>query len=301
MPNPVLLAATLLLSGPVNDSSLAEGAATDDRVLRVYDMRDVGAVLPAPRKPKPPLGHPYWLLRDEGGPSPFDPAPGAEKPATPIDSLVSQLCNPLNLTGEPIADGVYLVAGERAGHEQFAQLVESVRAVYTSRCEIEVLAVVVPDDKVPAVGAPYTPAQSAAPFRRAAASVPRRLSTTLESTETTAFIGDWTPVVSDQSVGYDPQTAVIRSGLSLEVCPGAQGPQGTSVRITGSLCDTTLTFGTLPLITGEPASSLSLGLPAASLRDITTTLTVPAATPTVAAVVNGFKPHENILIVVSVN
>lgn len=300
MTNPVLLAATLLLSGPFSDSPLAPGASADDRVLRVYDLRDVGAVLPALRKPQPPLGQPYWLFRDEGAPSPFVPTPGGGKPATPIDSLVSQLCNPLNLMGEPIADGVYLVAGERAGHEQFAQLVESVRAVYTPRCDIEVLAVVVPEDKAPAVGTPYTPAQPPAPLRRIAASVPRRVPTTLESTETRAYIGDWTPVVADHSVGYDPQTAGIRSGLSLEVCPGAEGPQGTSVRITGSLCESTLTFGTLPLITGEPNSAISIGLPASSVRDITSAITMPSATPTVAAVVTGFKPDEAILIVVSV-
>ncbi|MBL8999917.1 MAG: hypothetical protein JNK25_02130 [Phycisphaerae bacterium] len=278
--------------------------ASDDRVLRVYDLRDLASALPPRRRTGLSVGEPALLLRHpgEGGESPFVPdgkaTPG---PTSPIDVLVSQLLPPLSLMGDSIADGVFLISGEKSGHEQFVQLLESVRAVYTSTCTVEISVVVVPSSgAVPALGSAHVPGSGDKVFRRVGGTVPRKVGTALESTDAISFLAAWTPVVGQNAMGYDAQTALVKEGLSVTVTPGAESGGGTSLRVTGAVCAVSDDSIASPLMGAGPQGSLHIGLPTIRTRDIVVTTSVPTGRPTVVGVLSGFSPDETIVLVATV-
>lgn len=273
----------------------------DDRVLRVYDLREFGALLPGTREYRPALGQATSSSVERGGvPGPFEGEKPGAAPATPVDSLVYQLCSSLSIVGERIAEGVYLVSGEREGQERFSQLIENVREVYTSTSVVEITAIATPTPGAPPPGAAYTPGATDRVLRRISASVPRRVESRLDNVDSTTFVADWTPVVADHSVGYDPLTANVREGLSVLVTPGAEGGAGVPLRIAGAISATSLVVYSTPLMGSSPEGSLTLGLPLVQSRDIAVMTVIPAGKATIVATATGFDDDETILIVATV-
>ncbi len=287
--------------------SLPALSALADPVLRVYDTRDLAAVLPSgsgggtitivPRLETDGSGSTLQRLTlgvqhsDEGLVT-----------ASPADLVVTRLCEQLQLQKESLGDGVYLVTGEADQHVQFVKLIEDVRSLYQGAYELELFTYPVAAAQAPALGA--APDSQSVTLRTRQV-IARRVESRIDLTEELTYIRDWQPVVGNDSVGYDPDPDVVTRGLRLAVTAGAvnDAPEGRGsagsgripLRLRGEWIDATVERQSSPL---APLSggNLELGLPRITKRTIESDLRVPLGQAVVLAVVPGTKAGESVVI-----
>lgn len=313
-----MLARTLALAALTLSGSIALSAGNVEPVLRVYDTRDLAAALPS-GNPSPGIltilprfessGPDGGLLRlGVSGPAPSKDAAAV----SPADLVVSRLCEQLSLQKEALVEGVYLITGEDAQHEQFVKLLEDVRSLYQGAYELEILVYPAPAAQAPAIGSDAEPQSVTIRTRQV---IGRRVESRIAVTEEISYIRDWQPVVGNESVGYDPDPGTVTKGLRLIVTAGgvehaapeparrtgrpaseADAPQSVvSLRLSGSLTDAVVEKQSSPL---APLSggSLELGLPRLSTRTIESDLRIVPGRTTVLAVVPGTKPGDTLVI-----
>ncbi len=274
-------------------------AAAAAEVLQVYDMRDLASLLPAnaSREDRPAVGtiaaSPTNELQNQRAET--------KAQASSIDVLVEGLCAALSLSNQRLGEAVYLIRGERGQHSQLAELLTQLRAVYADSFGIEVTAVAMPASSAPAIGKPYAPGAGDRVLHRLATRVLQGARTRLDSTESTGFISDWTPVVGTQAMGYDPQTASSESGLSVSVTVTGHAPQAApSLQLTACIAEFSYRESFQPLVGKGVEGSLTLDLPHQNRREIASAIDVALGKATVVGVVSGFKGDEIIVLVATV-
>lgn len=227
------------------------------------------------------------------------PAPPTRTPTMMVTDLVMGLGRSLQLKAEPLADGVFTVIGEDNSQAEFIQLLEQVRNLYRGQYELELACYGVPVASPPEIGA--AAGVDGAPIRVRTA-VTRRVETKVEASRTVTAIIKWSPVVADNSVGYDAQTENLVVGLMASVLVGA-GPDGDApfsidVRIRGEVSDVQLKELMVPL-QGDAKGGLPVQLPSLSKRTINADTRV-GTQPRVVGVVPGLKDGELLVIAASV-
>ncbi len=272
---PVAAAAQPALGQPVSGAGEVE--------MRVYDLRDLAASLPA--------------------------SAGGGLGASAIDVLVPTLAQATGASARPVLAGVYAVAGSPEAHAALESMLRAVRELYSETYQVEIRAVSVAADRAPAVGAA---AEAGAlgemeAVARGSASVVRRAATTVASERRMTYIADWSPVVGNNAVGYDPQTSEVEEGMHVTVVVGAgagergQGAEGTAgevVQVRGTITRVEMEYESAPLV-GMEGGNLRVGLPRVEERAVESVLRAPLGTPTVVAVVDGFDEGESVIVLVA--
>lgn len=287
--------------------ALASGHAhayAGEPVLRVYDARPLSAVLP--RRDAAPLPGAAYAFPARTDGSAANPVPAGRSGGAPaggsVEQIVGRLCDQLGLASEPIGDGVFLVSGEAAQHEQFSKLVEDLRSLYGGSYELELATFTVPAAQAPAVGSACD-AQTATLRTRQV--VARRVESRITMTEEIGFVRDWVPVVGNDAVGYDPDPGVVVKGLRLCVTvggtegasPGGGRPGAgvVSVKLQGEWCDAVIEKQGSPL-GPQGGGVLELGLPHVALRSIDSEARISPGQLSVLAVVPGSRAGEAVVI-----
>jgi len=296
--------------------ALTAAAPAQDPVLRIYDTRDLAAVLPAsaqggvisivPRL-EGDLSNPSGIVRLSLTPQLNG---STTQSASSADVVVSRLCDQLQLQKESLIDGVYIVTGEAGQHEQLVKLLEDVRSLYQGAYDLELFIYPMAAAQAPGLGAP---ADSQAVTLRARQVIARRVESRLDFTEELTYIRDWQPVVGNDSVGYDPDPATVTRGLRLTVTagavdrepatpgagssPAASNPAAPAVplRLRGEWIDAVIERQSA-LLAPVSGGELELGLPHTTTRTIESDLRLPLGQPSVLAVIPGAKPGEVIVI-----
>lgn len=267
-------------------AAVAPAPMAEGEDLRVYDLRDLAAVLPPQR----------------------DGAP-------PTDTLVATLAHTLGIEERRLLDGVYAVIAPADTHAVLQENLERIRALHGEIYHLTITAFSVDAASAPDVGSPAAaPIPNGAPVARISSSIPRRVATPVESTREITYIGDWTPVVGDSAVGYDatPNSEVegLRLVATVGAAPdapaaGAEGADGAGelLQLSGHLQRVELRNISAPALTatGEKHDAvLPIALPTVDTRHIHASLRVPAGRPTVVAVVDGFEPGRAIVVTATV-
>lgn len=287
-------------------------SALADPTLRLYDLRDLASVLPSEQPsflPTPELGvkvnieeREKILLRfaQVADPRRFErKASGDPEPGSAVDDFMHKLCGALSVGSTKLAEGVYTVEGEANQHEQLTRLIQDTFNLYRGSYEADIVCYTAKASDTPAVGG--SPGEHLALYR-ARTTMARRVPALLEAIERVSYIEDWTPVVSGQVVGFDPQTAVMEKGVRLAVIVGgADAPDADNedrpilIRLSGNIADIKVQEREIPGVgDGPPAAFLSL--PGASVRSVKAEMNLVPGKPTVVAVVPGFAPGEVIVV-----
>lgn len=291
-------------------------SAMADPTLRLYDVRDLAAVLPVQGMtslPPSPFGTPIdvdqrekMTLRRAEALMELPMMVGANRPEPPksaVDEFMDQLCASLSVGHTKLAEGVYTVQGEQNQHQQLSELLSSTFELYRGKYELDLVCFVAKAADAPAVGSSPTGVE---PLCRARATMGKRVPLLIEAVERMSYIEDWTPVVSEQVAGFDPQTAVIEKGMRLTVTVGGADVQPEDseaapvfVRMNGTIADVKLLDREVPGVGGGPPSPF-VTLPASSTRSVNSELKLPPGKSAVVAVVPGFAPGEVIVIAATV-
>lgn len=283
-----------------------------DPTLRLYDVRDLASVLPARDAaglPAPELGvkvnvdeREKIALRFAQMAAQRRMERSPEKPVeaeSAVDDYMLKLCGALSLVGSKLADGVFSIEGEAAQHEQLTRLIQETFNLYKGRYEADISCYSAKAAEAPAIGA--APGEQPAQLR-ARTTLARRVPVLIEATESVSYVDDWTPVVSEQVVGFDPQTAVMEKGLRLTLtiggtdAAGAQGKdQPVSFRLCGNIADIKVEDREIPGMSSGPPNAF-LSLPHASVRSVNAEMNLVPGKPVVVAVVPGFALGEVIVV-----
>jgi hypothetical protein len=258
--------------------ALAAGpSASAQETWKLYDLRDLIAVLPPTTPPEEPCL-----------------AAGARS----ADELMERVCNALGVRHAPFLGGVYGVEAGDAEHTQVRQLLEQIRSLYSERYAVELVWFTAPAGETPSIGDQVAPAEL---HHRHRLVVARRTPTPLVVVTRHSYVSDLTAVVATSAATHDPRTAITDAGLQLSVLVGA-GPEeadSTSIQLVGELRRVTMGRKSGPVGTLE-TGSMAIELPTVSTRSIRTDLRLTRGKVTVLNVLDGFKEDECIVLAGSV-
>lgn len=256
--------------------ALAAGSsASAQETWKLYDLRDLIAVLPSTTPPDD--DEPYL-------------AAGAQS----ADELMERVCNALGVHHAPFLGGVYGVEAGDAEHTQVRQLLERIRSLYAEPYAVELVWFTAPTGETPSIGDEVAPAE---PHHRHRLVVARRTPTPLAVVTRYSYVSDLTAVVATSAATHDPRTASTDAGLRLSVLVGA-GPEEagtTSIQLVGELRRVTMGRKSAPIGTFE-MGSMAIELPTVSTRSIRTDLRVEHGKMTVLNVLDGFREGECIVL-----
>lgn len=242
-------------------ASLSGGAAAP--VVRVYDARDLAAAMQSP---------------------------GRAEGVDALEPVVEELAASLTVMANRIAPGMYTLVGDEKNVDEWVRLARQVLDAHAGGYVVEIALLTAPAASPPAIG---SEAGTANLVLRSRQSIPRRVEAPFNITEERTYIARWQPVVADSSVGYDPGTATVTSGLVASVLVGAGDDSlaGVSIRISGVVSKADVIEVPITL----SSSSLPIGLPVVASRTFLGEAHV-SDKPTVLAVIPGFEPGECIVI-----
>ncbi len=260
--------------------ALAAGSsASAQETWKLYDLRDLIAVLPSTTPPDE--DEPYL-------------AAGAQS----ADELMERVCSELGIHYAPFLSGVYGLEAEEAEHARVRQLLEQIRSLYAEPYAVELVWFTASAGEAPSIGDVITPAE---PHHRHRFVVARRTPTPLVSVTRYSYVSDLTAVVATSAATHDPRTSSTDAGLRLSVLVGA-GPEeanATSIQLVGELRRVTMGRKSAPVGTFE-TGPMAIELPTVSTRSIRTDLRVEHGKMTVLNVLDGFGEGECIVLAGSV-
>jgi hypothetical protein len=291
--------------------AVAAGAAMAQSVSRMYDLRDLAAVLPGEEQPpatKVPILSDLPLLgamfRSEA--PAVDPVVEDPTRNSPTDRLVQKLTSLLSMASEELVENVYFVDGEEAAQARFAEAIQRVQQMYEDRVVIEVTCAAYDASTGVVVGQ-----RAPAPSEGAVVSkvvAPRRGTARVQATRAVSYVARWTPIVGDSSVGLEPGVASVTDGVVLDVrVSGDEGSPRVSVRGVISKADIELTSSpSEQAMRGREANAsaagavLTIGLPRVERRVVESDVQAPRGETTVVAVVPGFEEGKQVVVSVAV-
>ena len=204
-----------------------------------------------------------------------------------------------NITGATVyamGETTVAVVGTRDQLDAFDRAVVSMTS--SPMLELEVMVHEAGPGSVPRLG---EPAPSAEPSFRLRRAMRQGTTATLDSIAKVGFVSDWTPVVSEQVVGYDPQVEELEEGLRLSATITAStDPSGPRLlRLSGSMTSLTLTPTTTRPPSG-PEQGLAISLPRRESTTVATSIAVPEGRPVVVAVLPGKSLGASVILSASV-
>lgn len=276
-----------MLTGP----AAGQDAESDERVWKLYDVRDlIGllppvAVAPPPSAPSAP-GDPFAVMR-------AFPSPPSD--AAAVEELVARLCGSFAAPHERLVDGVYGIETDEATHATLLRMLTEVRDLHAERYVVELTVFSHSEGERPVIGKAITPPASAAVH---AAVVTRRTPTPIQQIVRHRFISDMSPVVANGVVAYDPETELAIDGLQVTITVGAapDAEAHTAIRLVGEIAE--ISLGRLPERRDSGMdSSPAIELPTETMRTLRSDVRVPHSAWTTLAVAPGFR--EGLTIVVA--
>lgn len=217
-------------------------------------------------------------------------APGMQ---TDIFTLLNNITG---ATAYAMGETTVAVVGTRAQLDALGRAIDSITSA--PMLELEVMVHEAGPGAVPRLGEPAPTAEPSFRLRRA---MRQGTTATLDSISKVGFVSDWTPVVSEQVVGYDPQIEELEEGLRLSatITPSPDASGSRVLRLQGSITRLTLT-STTTRPPGGPEQGLAISLPRRESTAVATSIALPDARPVVVAVLPGKSPGDSVVLSASI-
>ena len=272
---------------------LSATATSAQESWKLYDLRDLIDLLPAP-SPPPRAAQTTPRASFLGTPTTRAPAPQRD----PVDELIRRICGDITVDHRLLFQGIYGVLAEEEAHMTLVSRLESVRELYTQRYDVEILWFPTPVTQSPTIGAEVNASE---PLHRDRLVVTGRAPARLIRVSQLAYVSGIDPIVGTGAMGYASETDVAESGLNLSILVGAgrETGTGTSIRIRGELREVTMGKMSGPVATME-ARSMEIELPTISIRSIQSNIGIEYGKLTALAVVDGFRSGECIVVAASI-
>jgi len=275
--------------------------ASAQETWKLYDLRDLIAVLPPTPPPEQPATtsqlQPFQTRSQDAPLRPPGP-PTLSAGIRSADELMERVCGALGVLHTPFLGGVYGIQAGEAEHAQVKQLLEQIRSLYAERYFVELVWFTAPGGDAPSTGDEVSPSDRHHQHRLVVA---RRTPTPLLVVTQHSYGSDLDAVVATSAATHDPRTASIDAGLRLSVLVGA-GPEEadtTSIQLVGDL--RAVTMGKTSGSFGTPdTDAMAIELPTVSTRSIRSDLRIPHGKLTVLNVLDGFGEGECIVLAGSV-
>lgn len=193
-----------------------------------------------------------------------------------------------------LLEGLYIVEGTQEQFDEADKLVASLRAVVTRSLVVRVECWHFPAEVPISIGTRLP--EGGGVIQSCEAITPARRQTTIESTTTHTYINEWSPVVSGQSVGYDPQSESISAGLTATILIGQ--PEGSMIRaqIQGELVDVSLDERLVEM----GGASLPFTSPTITRRRLAADAMIPMNEPVVLQVLPGLQAGSTLVLTLRV-
>ncbi|MEZ6234911.1 MAG: hypothetical protein R3B68_12030 [Phycisphaerales bacterium] len=255
---------------PITKASAQPDDGVEVAVRRIYDLRDLAAMLPTTES--------------------LD-----EVTRTVWDELVSAYWVPLQ-------PGVYVSDAEPSKHEQAEEAFEMLRTLYGESYSVRLECVQVYRDVDVRLGGGRPETDEPHPAALVEQMVRRRSAASISATERIQYIADWQPIVSNNAVGYDPDIRTMEHGLVGSMLIGAGPDQGgrVSVRFTGSISQGGVQESMVEAPGASVVSGLPLGLERRAERVFDLRGAVPLGRATVIGVLDGFEPDLQLVVLIEV-
>lgn len=217
-------------------------------------------------------------------------------PDRPYTDIFTLLNNITGATAYAMGETTVAVVGTRPQLDAIDRVIASITS--SPMLELEIMVHETGPGAVPRLG---EPAPSAEPSFRIRRAMRQGTTATLDSISKVGFIADWTPVVSEQVVGYDPQIEELEEGLRLSatVTPSPDASGSRVLRLQGSISRLTLT-STTTHVPGGPEQGLAISLPRRESTSVATSIALPDARPIVVAVLPGRLPEASVILSASI-
>jgi hypothetical protein len=210
--NPIA-SATLIILAAGAAPALAH-QADPDPIARVYDARELGAMLASSDQADPVRRAADREDNDE------DEDDGG---LTAAQGIFEKLSASLGMTMEAMLPGVFMVTGAEADHKRLTDLVEAVRRVHADRFEVQIGLWTVESSRAPALGSTATPPADAVVTGLTTA---RLVRTPVSALAYEWHLWGWQPVVSTNAVGNEPRFEAEPTGLWLTLTVGSDEGKG---------------------------------------------------------------------------
>lgn len=216
------------------------------------------------------------------------------------DTLFGQIAHSTDFF--PLLSDIFIVDATNAEHGQVDEAIRTLQALHTEGYIVRVELIEGGIGETARVGRPRPEWSQTATIAVVEQFALRTAPTTIADTNQIDYIAQWSPVVSDNAVGYDPQIRSIEDGLSgtLTVGVGSAAPGHVNVQLQGGV----RTADLVETVASAPGAGVICELPVfmarASTRVIDLRASIPFGQPTVIGVLRGFGLEAQIAVVVEV-
>ncbi len=224
-------------------------------------------------------------------------------------TLLESICQELDLDYRELSLGMLLISGTEEDHQALDDVFGQMRTVFSQRYEMALSLIEVSTRSVPQIGSSFQPPARTAiedeegeeydgplVIARSRQIAQSKLPVQIGSMVERSFIEGWSPVVSDNSVGYDVQVSKVGEGFEaiaiLDL--GPEHENSTSLRIQGSI--TSLDIERLMIVLNGD-QELPLDLPSVTRREFSADIQLMNEKPTVISIIDGFDEDRVILVV----
>lgn len=260
--------------------------------LRILDARDFEIALRRAAFDEQPI-----VVQGEAI-SPFGSRRTKEASSEPsVEALLSMV----GVEGKPLASGVYGVIGTPEQQEVVARIMDQVRHANAGSYIVRVTVGEAPDNAE--IGTTAAPAAGGVQFAQA---MRRGVPAHVKCTTAASYISDWTPVVADNSVGYDPQVSIAEDGFVADVTATPSREGFVLLSLTGMLSKVDEIKEATVALSNDSKTGLRLQLPTMQSRGVEATMEVPlggSGVGTMVALAPGFggsQPARSVGVWVSV-
>lgn len=259
LPTTLALLAALTLTGPLDNKlplpAMAHGQPSDDTIVRnMYDLREL-------------RGDIQMVEQDA------------------LDDLLNTIFSQfVGANHSELTEGVYVVEGTQEQLDQTDELIGGLRSTVSRSFVIRIECWQVPAGSSVALGRPLPSDAIVTHWCEAIAGARRE--TDIQATTIHSYINKWSPVVSDSSVGYDPQPETIEAGLTLTVVVSPQDEPMVRARILGELTDVILDQQMVEM----GGATLPFTSPTTTRRFLFADALIPINEPVVLQILPGLEP-----------
>lgn len=217
----------------------------------------------------------------------------------PLDDLVGMVMGEyIGIGHGELLEGIYLVEGTQAEIDQADEMIRGLRAAMARSYVVRIECWTVPAESPVSVGRPLPSGGEAIHWYEGV--VGARRQTRIAAVTEQSYIEDWQPVVSDNAVGYDSQSATVESGLSAELLVGAVENDMVLVRFHGLLQQATVREREVLMGGGLEGARLPLGSPQVTRRMLDCDTQIPLGESVVLQTLPGFERGQTLALVVRV-
>jgi len=194
-----------------------------------------------------------------------------------------------------LLDGVYVVEGTQEQIDQADEMIRGLRAAVARSFVVRVECWQLPAETTVSLGRPLPAGGTVTHWCETIAGARRE--SVVQSTTTQTYINKWSPVVSDNSVGYDPQPESIDSGLTISILIGQQEGSVVRARFAGELSNASLDERMVEM----GGASLPFSSPIITRRILNADAIIPVGEPVVLQVLPGMNEGTSLVLTARVS